>query len=72
VVVILTDGRHLVSDGSVGELHAFARGIDLAPAWFQDKRIPHYDLLGTKPQWALRAGAAEVSARELVRRAVRR
>ena len=72
--MILTDGKHLVSDRSHDELHTFARKMGLKPEWFQGRghRIPHYDLT---TQNALRRaqerGAVWVNSRELVRRAVR-
>ena len=69
--MILTDGAHLVSTRSCKELHRFAREIGLLREWFQDHRIPHYDLMGHKRRLAVRAGATKVSVRELVRRAIR-
>lgn len=69
--MILTDGAHLVSDESLPELDQFACLIGLKPGWFQQHRIPHYDLLGKMVPRALRAGAQFVSTRELIRRAAR-
>jgi hypothetical protein len=78
--VILVDGIrryrsgwwcHMVSDRSVEELHAFASEIGLRRGWFQDGRLPHYDLRPTKRQVAVSRGAEEVGARELVRRMAR-
>lgn len=72
--MILTDGVHLVStEPCCEELHAFAKGIGLKRRYFQDHRMPHYDLttwrMGTR---AFVAGAALLTTRELVRRAYRR
>lgn len=63
---------HLVSDQSLDELHRFAGALGLRRAWFQNHRIPHYDL--TTPvmqQRAVAHGATLVDSRTLVRRAVR-
>jgi len=68
--MILTDGTHLVSDKSVEELHDFAKRIKLKREWFQDKRVPHYDLFGNKVKRAEMAGAKRVSAMELVRKLI--
>lgn len=47
---------HMAADG-VEELHAFARRLGLKRAWFQDRRIPHYDLTETKRAEAVLLGA---------------
>jgi len=66
--MVLTDGRHLVSTSSLEELHDFAAGIGLKREWFQDHRIPHYDLFGTAMvRKALSLGALKTTTRELVR-----
>ena len=70
--MILTDGTHLVSDLSVQELHRFAGVIGMPFKWFQDHRIPHYDLLGVKRRHTILALVRRVSTRELVRRAIRK
>ena len=70
--MILTDGVHLVSDQSLTDLHAFAECIGLKRRWFQDKRLPHYDMtVAWRAKLAERMGARRVSVRELVRRMVR-
>lgn len=69
--MILTNGAHLVSTRSCEKLHRFAREIGLLREWSQDRRIPHYDLMGHKRRLAVRAGARKVPIRELVRRAIR-
>jgi len=72
-VVILTDGCHVVSDRSLGELYAFANRVGLRAEWFQWRRIPHYDILGDEiAQRVIEHGEVEVvKIRELVKRAVR-
>lgn len=65
---------HLTTDGPIEELHAFAQKIGLKREWFQDGRIPHYDLRPSKRRKALAAGAEFVSMRDqaLERRAKRK
>ena len=70
--MILTDGLHVVSTTSVGELHHFAGKVGLPLRWFQDRRIPHYDVWGRMREQPLVSRSRRVSTRELVRRAVRR
>lgn len=72
VLMILTDGVHLVSDCSIPELHIFAHSIGLKITWYQQHRIPHYDLTTRRMRMrAWFAGASCVHTRELVKRAVR-
>lgn len=67
MTMILTDGTHLASTETVEELHAFAARIGLRRAWFQDHRIPHYDLTtSSMVQKAVAAGAASVTRRHLL------
>lgn len=47
------------------ELHAIAAAIGLKREWFQDKRIPHYDVTEGKRWQALRAGAVAIAMGEL-------
>lgn len=71
--MILTDGIHLASDTSLGELHAFASLIGLKRRWFQNRRLPHYDVtVRWRQEWVEGMGAALVSSRELVRRMIRK
>ena len=59
---------HMVTDGSLEELHEFAALIGLSPRRFQDHpRHPHYDLNPTSRALAVACGAVEVSTRELAR-----
>ncbi len=62
---------HLVSDTSLEELHEFAESLGLRREWFQMKSIPHYDLTGEVYELALERGAALVTSREIVLRAIR-
>jgi len=71
--MIMTDGTHLVSSESLDELHTFARTIGLRRGWFQNHRIPHYDLFGWRMlQKAMEAGAQMLPARDLVSFAYRK
>lgn len=55
---------HLISDVSFAELHDFAARLDLPPRAFERD---HYDLPSYRYADAVRAGAVEVSSREVVR-----
>ncbi|MCZ9345176.1 DUF4031 domain-containing protein [Streptomyces sp. TRM76130] len=55
---------HLVSDVSYDELHAFAHRLDVPRRAFDRD---HYDLPAHRYADAVRAGALEVSSREVVR-----
>lgn len=66
--MILTDGIHLISDSSIGELHEFARRIGLKREWFQEHFHPHYDLTTKRmSEKAVKAGAKEVDTKQLIR-----
>lgn len=54
---------HLFAD-SLTELHAFARGLGMPVAWFQNRRIPHYDLSEGTRRRAIEHGAREILTRE--------
>lgn len=57
---------HMVANTPL-ELHDMAAKIGLKREWFQDGgSIPHYDLSLEKRAAAIRCGAKEISARELV------
>jgi hypothetical protein len=64
--MILTDGVHLISDYSVDELHRFAVSIGLKRKWFQDHRIPHYDIKGQMVEAVRRRGICFITTRELI------
>ncbi|MBC9716530.1 DUF4031 domain-containing protein [Streptomyces sp. TRM66268-LWL] len=55
---------HLVSDSSYEELHAFAARIGCPARAFERD---HYDIPESRYADAVRAGAVEVSSREVVR-----
>lgn len=57
---------HLTADNIV-DLHLFAAKLGLRREWFQDGRIPHYDLTPAKHALALALGAVFVSARDQAR-----
>lgn len=62
---------HMISDTSLDELHDFAVSIGLHREWFQDKRIPHYDLTTQRMRAkAVRTGAVLVGSKDIVRKAV--
>jgi hypothetical protein len=50
------------------ELHELAEKIGLKREWFQDNRIPHYDVAKTLRDQAIRAGAIPVTQRFIVER----
>lgn len=56
---------HLVAD-TLPELHEFARRLGLKRSWFQNKRMPHYDLTRSKREQALRLGASEINNKDFV------
>ena len=55
---------HLVSDVSYDELHVFAADLGVPPRAFERD---HYDIPSHRYADAVRAGAVEVSSREVVR-----
>lgn len=56
---------HMTAD-TLDELHAFAKRIGLRREWFQDKRLPHYDLTASRRAVAVNLGAVELGRREWV------
>ena len=61
---------HLTAD-TEEELHAFAIKIDMKRSWFQvskGKEIPHYDLIKSKRDKAIKLGAIELTRRQMVER----
>ncbi|MBU2249467.1 MAG: DUF4031 domain-containing protein [Gammaproteobacteria bacterium] len=66
--MILTDGIHLATTGTIEELHNFATKIGLKKEWFQNHRRPHYDLTTARMAAAAeRAGATRVNTKVLVK-----
>ena len=59
---------YLVAD-TVNELHEFAtKGLGLKLSWFQNKAIPHYDLVASKRKLAVFLGAIEIDMKLLVQK----
>lgn len=56
-----TSSCHMFAD-SVEELHEFANKIGMRREWFQDKKLPHYDLTAKRRQLAMQYGAIEVDS----------
>lgn len=58
---------HLGAD-TLEELHEFAAKLGMRRSWFQgkDPRHPHYDLVKSKRDLAVKLGAREVTGRELI------
>lgn len=57
---------HMFTDGDLEELHQMAEAIGMKRSWFQNKRVPHYDLRDSRRVKAVSLGAKEVSRREAV------
>ncbi len=57
---------HMMADTAI-ELFDMADAVGLKREWFQDTRLPHYDLSQTKRALAVKMGAIEVTSSELVR-----
>ena len=55
---------HLTTDGTVDDLHAFAALLGLRRSWFQDRGVPHYDIVPSVRARALALGAVFKLARE--------
>lgn len=58
------NGAHMLGS-DIDELHALAAQIGLRRSWFQDKRLPHYDLTVSKRALAVAAGAVEIEAGDI-------
>ena len=59
---------HLVTDGSLEDLHQFAANLGVSPRRFQNHpRHPHYDLMPNSRALAVALGAVEVSTLEMRR-----
>lgn len=57
-------GGHMTCT-NIFELHAMARRLGLKKAWFQKKRIPHYDLTRSKRVIAVSLGAVKTELGEI-------
>ena len=58
---------HMFAD-STEELHQFAKQLGLKQEWFQDKKLPHYDLVESKRKLALSLGAQEIDLRSFLQK----
>lgn len=56
---------HMVAS-SLDELHAMALHLELKPIWFQNKKIPHYDICLKNRTRAINAGAIPVRSVDIV------
>lgn len=56
---------HLYADTNE-ELHEFAARLGMKRAWFQKGSLPHYDLVVSKREKAVRLGAVEHTDKEMV------
>jgi len=57
---------HMVAD-TLEELHVFASRLGLKREWYQDKKLPHYDLTTVKMKHkAKQLGAIEINSRKIV------
>lgn len=56
---------HMFAD-SLDELHAMAVKIGLRREWFQEKRVPHYDLNASRRAVAIRNGVIQLTREEAV------
>ena len=59
---------HMIADGGVEELHAFAQKIGLSRRGAHTlRKRPHYDLAPTFRAKAVQHGAIEVTSRDIIR-----
>jgi len=56
---------HMLADNP-DELHAMAARIGVQRKWFQEKKIPHYDICKSKRELAVTLGAVEVDSEKVV------
>jgi hypothetical protein len=60
---------HMAVEGDIEHLHEFARTLGLKREWFQDKpKAPHYDLIPSKRDAAIKLGAVPVESGILLER----
>jgi hypothetical protein len=58
---------HMIAD-DIKELHKMADLIGIKRKWFQNKKIPHYDICKTKRKLAIENGAIEIDIREFIKK----
>lgn len=56
---------HMAAD-TERELHAMAQAIGMRLEWFQNKRLPHYDVSLSRRKLAVSKGAVEITGKQLV------
>ena len=56
---------HMVAD-SEEELHEMADKIGMKRKWFQEGKVPHYDVSKGKRELAIELGVTEITTKELV------
>lgn len=56
---------HMIAD-TANELHNMAAKIGMMRSWFQDRRVPHYDICMKRKALAIKAGAIEINRRQTV------
>jgi hypothetical protein len=52
---------HLFADADLEALHLLAQRVGMRRLWFQNEKVPHYDLVLSKRTAAVEQGAIEVS-----------
>ena len=57
---------HMITDGDLSELHAMAEKIGLNRQWFERCAVPHYDLVPSKRDAAIKAGAIAATNEQLM------
>ena len=64
--MIYTDNARMIGD-DIEDLHEFAQKIGLRRGWFNDyKHKPHYDILETPLQRAIKSGKVTVVSPEYI------
>ena len=59
---------HMFTDNKdLTELHDMAHNIGMKRSWFQDHRVPHYDLTPKRRARAVELGAVELSRSDAVK-----
>lgn len=56
---------HLMAD-TAEELHSMADKIGMKRRWFQNRRVPHYDICLKQKALAIRAGVIEIDRKQTV------
>lgn len=57
---------HMFTDGDIEELHQMAELIGMKRSWFQNKRVPHYDLTEARAEKAMKLGVILLTRKEAV------